>query len=127
MNYKDSPFREKNKPHWTFPNLSSFLTTVKQFMTPFGVERLLETARAGDTSLVPQAEKFLHDMELEVMQNSPVGFMDVCGYAPCVPAFLSGEPSNMYNRHIDRNADRFRPLNVYFCVSCSSCLTNGRK
>lgn len=55
-------------------------------------------SRDGDASLVPQAEALLHKVLADVNTDEYVRTpcLDVAGYFPCVPAFLSGMPENMF-------------------------------
>lgn len=119
-----SPFRDRLKPHWTFNTLGDFLGVCEKKLDVSPMR--LDLARKGDASLVPQAETFLADLEVEIMQNTPQVELDVCGFAPNVPAFLAGAPDNMFSRRVQRNPSRFNPLNIFYCVSSSSGLDRAQ-
>lgn len=58
----------------------------------------IELLRRGDTSIVPRAEKISRELMLQIPRPVRVWDMAVAGAFPSVPAYLAGEPENMYHQ-----------------------------
>jgi hypothetical protein len=78
----------------------------------------------GDTKLVSEAEKLVREFEAEIdiEKLMPSWELEVAGAFPLVPAFVAGEPDNMFQ--LVEVASNKAPLTIWVCVTSSAGISD---
>jgi hypothetical protein len=78
-----------------------------------------DTARKGDMKFVPGANAIIakHLSEIDISSLTTKWELSPVGAFPCIPAYLAGEPENMFQQHVVTH--NTAPVRVFVCGTSS--------